>query len=109
MQITRFGQSALLIKETSRGARLLIDPGTFSSDAAFQLTGLDAILITHEHPDHCDPARIGALLAANPQAPVYAPAEVLDGLSQNGLWAQQPSYRSPRVHSSTSAHCGLNR
>ncbi|MGH8277286.1 MAG: MBL fold metallo-hydrolase, partial [Steroidobacteraceae bacterium] len=31
-------------------------------------TGLDAILVTHQHPDHLDIDRLPALLAANPAA-----------------------------------------
>lgn len=48
-------------------ARLLFDPGTFSHDFE-QLAGLDAVLITHQHPDHLDLARLPALLRANPDA-----------------------------------------
>ncbi|WP_440900301.1 MBL fold metallo-hydrolase [Actinosynnema sp.] len=65
MRITHFGQSCLLVE--AGGARLLFDPGAYS--AGFErLTGLDAVLVTHQHPDHLDPARLPALLAANPGA-----------------------------------------
>ena len=48
-------------------ARLLLDPGTFS--AGFEaVTGLDAVLVTHQHPDHLDPDRLRPLLDANPDA-----------------------------------------
>ena len=63
MQVTHFGHSCVLLD--TGNARLLIDPGTFSS--GFEgLTGLDAVLITHQHPDHLDPERLPALLRANP-------------------------------------------
>jgi L-ascorbate metabolism protein UlaG (beta-lactamase superfamily) len=48
-------------------ARLLLDPGGFSTGFE-DLRDLTAILITHQHPDHLDEARLPALLAANPQA-----------------------------------------
>ncbi|GAA4610841.1 MBL fold metallo-hydrolase [Saccharopolyspora hordei] len=65
MQITHFGHSCVLVETGS--ARLLIDPGTFSSD--FEgLRDLDAVLITHQHPDHLDLDRLPALLEANPGA-----------------------------------------
>lgn len=65
MKITHYGHSCVLIDTGS--ARLLLDPGMFS--AGFEsLTGLDAVLVTHQHPDHLDRDRIGALLAANPDA-----------------------------------------
>lgn len=76
MHITRHGHAALLIE--AGGTRLLVDPGTLCGAHVFELTRLDAILITHEHPDHCDPARLGTLLAANPTTPVFAPAPVIE-------------------------------
>lgn len=79
MKIMRDGQSALLVE--AGATRIFIDPGSFCSDDAFALTGLAGILITHEHPDHCDPERIGQLLAANPTAPAYAPSAVLELLA----------------------------
>jgi L-ascorbate metabolism protein UlaG (beta-lactamase superfamily) len=65
MQVTHFGHSCVLLD--TGAARLLIDPGTFST--GFEgVTGLDAVLITHQHPDHLDPDRLPALLRANPDA-----------------------------------------
>ena len=65
MQVTHFGHSCVLLDTGS--ARLLVDPGTFSR--GFEgLTHLDAVLVTHQHPDHLDPERLPALLAANPDA-----------------------------------------
>ena len=65
MQVTHFGHSCVLLD--TGAARLLIDPGGFSKD--FEgLTGLDAVLVTHQHPDHLDPERLPTLLRANPDA-----------------------------------------
>ncbi|MCX2712273.1 MBL fold metallo-hydrolase [Mycolicibacterium sp. J2] len=74
MQLTHFGHSCLLAS-FGNGAEgettVLFDPGTFSH--GFEgITGLDAILITHQHPDHADTARLPALVEANPQATLYA-------------------------------------
>jgi L-ascorbate metabolism protein UlaG (beta-lactamase superfamily) len=66
MQITRFGHSAVLVEVAD--ARILIDPGTFSDASVFDLTTLDAIVVTHQHPDHIDQDRAPALIAANPSA-----------------------------------------
>ncbi|MFC4943277.1 MBL fold metallo-hydrolase [Pseudonocardia sp. GCM10023141] len=65
MQITHFGHSCLLLD--TGAARLLIDPGAFSKGFE-SLTGLDAVLVTHQHFDHLDAERLGPLLAANPDA-----------------------------------------
>ncbi|QFZ23726.1 MBL fold metallo-hydrolase [Saccharothrix syringae] len=75
MEIVHFGHSCLLVD--TGGARLLFDPGTFSSGFE-QVAGLDAILVTHEHPDHLDAERLPALREANPGARLFAPFD-LDG------------------------------
>ena len=65
MQVTHFGHSCVLLD--TGAARLLIDPGNFSRD--FEgVTGLDAVLVTHQHPDHLDPERLPTLLRGNPDA-----------------------------------------
>lgn len=69
MQLTHFGHSCLLAEFGDTA--LLFDPGNFSH--GFEgITGLSAILITHQHPDHVDTGRLPALLAANPSAALYA-------------------------------------
>jgi L-ascorbate metabolism protein UlaG (beta-lactamase superfamily) len=65
VQITHYGHSCVLLD--TGAARLLIDPGTFSSGFG-SLTGLDAVLVTHQHPDHLDVERLAPLLRANPDA-----------------------------------------
>ena len=69
MQLTHFGHSCLLAQFGH--ATLLFDPGNFSH--GFEgITGLSAILITHQHPDHVDTSRLPALVGANPGAALYA-------------------------------------
>lgn len=77
MQLTHLGHSAVLVEVS--GVRLLIDPGNFS-DAWHDLTDLDAILVTHLHPDHVDPAHAPALVAANPQARVLVEPGVIEAI-----------------------------
>ncbi|MTE11262.1 MBL fold metallo-hydrolase [Nocardia aurantiaca] len=65
MRIAHFGHSCILVE--LNGSKILFDPGSFSH--GFEgLTGLTAIAVTHQHPDHICPNRIEALIEANPQA-----------------------------------------
>ncbi|AWL41567.1 MULTISPECIES: MBL fold metallo-hydrolase [Streptomyces] len=61
------------------GRTLVIDPGGFSEDDA--AVGADAILVTHEHPDHFDEGRLRAGLESNPAAQVWTLRSVAEQLS----------------------------
>ncbi len=75
MRLTHLGHACLLVE--AGGTRLLIDPGTFSPGFA-GLTGLDGVLLTHQHADHVDTGRFPALMAANPTAELLAEPETAD-------------------------------
>jgi L-ascorbate metabolism protein UlaG (beta-lactamase superfamily) len=82
MQVTHFGHSCVLLDTGT--ARLLIDPGTFSQ--GFEgVTGLDALLVTHQHPDHLDPERLPAVLRANPDARLIVDSGTAGQLAQMKL------------------------
>ncbi|GAA1651331.1 MBL fold metallo-hydrolase [Georgenia ruanii] len=85
MRITHFGQSCLLLE--TGAARLLFDPGTVS-EGFEELRGLDAILLTHQHPDHVDPDRLPALVAANPGAAVVCDPDTAPLLATLGVEAR---------------------
>lgn len=97
MRITHFGHSCVLL-EIDR-TRVLFDPGNLSS--GFEtLTGLDAILITHQHPDHADPARLPALVDANPQAVRYADPQTAAQLNEKrdaGQWSVMAAGEQMRI------------
>ena len=82
MHLTRYGHSCLLVE--AAGARILVDPGGFSHGFE-ELTGLDAVLVTHQHPDHLDVERLPALLEANDGARLVAEPEVAAQLRENGF------------------------
>jgi L-ascorbate metabolism protein UlaG (beta-lactamase superfamily) len=84
MRLTKYQHACVLVEDD--GARILIDPGIYSS--GFEaLTGLDAVLITHQHADHVDADRLGPLLAGNPHARVYADDATASILREKGLEA----------------------
>ncbi|WP_112136679.1 MBL fold metallo-hydrolase [Glycomyces dulcitolivorans] len=76
MRLTKFGHSCVRL-DTGQGL-IVIDPGAYSDPAA--LDGADAIFITHEHLDHCDPDAVRALRKARPDVPVYGPAAIASTL-----------------------------
>ncbi len=85
MRITHLGHSCLLLETGS--ARLLFDPGTYS-EGFEDLRDLDAILLTHQHPDHVDPERLPALVAANPRAVVVSDPDTAPLLAKLGIEAR---------------------
>ena len=81
MQLTKYTHSCVRLDDGDRS--LVIDPGVFSEvDAA--LDGVDAVLITHEHPDHIDTAKVTAALRGNPRLRLFAPAGVATALGEFG-------------------------
>ncbi|MFF4245674.1 MBL fold metallo-hydrolase [Streptomyces sp. NPDC001822] len=61
------------------GQSLVIDPGGFTEDDA--VVGADAILVTHEHPDHFDEARLRAALEADPALRLWTLRSVAERMS----------------------------
>ncbi|MBF6497586.1 MBL fold metallo-hydrolase [Nocardia cyriacigeorgica] len=81
MRIAHFGHSCILVE--LHGRRILFDPGTFAH--GFEgITGLDAIAVTHQHPDHIDPNRIDALIDANPDARLFSDPQTAQ--QRGGRW-----------------------
>lgn len=76
MRITKFGHACVRIEHA--GQVLVLDPGGWTSPEA--VDGADAVLITHEHPDHADPA-----LLRRTNAPVFT----VDGVAAR-LRAEAP-------------------
>jgi L-ascorbate metabolism protein UlaG (beta-lactamase superfamily) len=78
MQLTHYGHACVLVD--TGAARILLDPGAFSSD--FEgLTGLDAILVTHQHFDHVVPERLDDLRRGNPSARLIVDSQTAEQLS----------------------------
>jgi L-ascorbate metabolism protein UlaG (beta-lactamase superfamily) len=67
MRLTKFGHAAVRIEHD--GTTLVLDPGMWSQREC--VDGVDAVLITHEHPDHFDVEHLRAT-----HAPVFTIAAV---------------------------------
>ncbi|WP_151770093.1 MBL fold metallo-hydrolase [Streptomyces abyssomicinicus] len=67
------------VRLEKEGGVLVIDPGSFSEEDA--VVGADAVLVTHEHPDHFDEGRLRAALEGNPAAEIWTLAAVADKIS----------------------------
>lgn len=135
MKITSLGQAGFLFE--SETMRFLIDPylsnfvvtsgigdsGLFSREFPApvdpgKVTGINAIFVTHDHADHCDPETIFPILANNPDCVVIGPQPALDHLRQVGI-AQRNLHLAPvfktqslgsiKYTSLPSAHYGLDQ
>ncbi|WP_416970067.1 MBL fold metallo-hydrolase [Streptomyces sp. 4F14] len=77
MQLTKKSHACVRLEKDGR--TLALDPGVFSEpDAA---VGADAILVTHEHPDHFSEAHLRAALEANPEAEIWTLRAVAEQLA----------------------------
>lgn len=72
MKITKFGHCCLLIEEGE--LRILTDPGNYCDMPSVEK--IDAILVTHEHQDHCHIDSIKEILQINSSAQIITHAGV---------------------------------
>ncbi|BCJ48510.1 MBL fold metallo-hydrolase [Actinoplanes ianthinogenes] len=80
MRLVKFTHACVRIEDGDR--RLLIDPGVWTEPEAFD--GVTDILVTHEHDDHVDVARIAQVAAGRPVR-LFAPEPVRQLAEKAGL------------------------
>lgn len=85
VRVTRLGHAAILVETPF--VRILVDPGGFSTDW-HGLENLDAVLVTHQHPDHVDTAGIAELARLNPTIRLVAESAVVAMLNEVDLAAE---------------------
>lgn len=82
MRLTHLGHACLLVEVGDQ--RILIDPGVYSTGIT-DLTGLDVILITHQHADHVDLQRLPGIVKDNPRASLYAEPQAAAVVREAGI------------------------
>lgn len=71
MRITHHGHACVVIEDPAASSgRLLIDPGSLADDLG-EVGAVDAVLVTHEHPDHLEANRLAALRRSNPDLRLF--------------------------------------
>jgi L-ascorbate metabolism protein UlaG (beta-lactamase superfamily) len=74
VRITKFGHACVRLEYD--GAEVVIDPGMFTDPEA--VDGVDAVVITHEHPDHYLPDHL-----ARTDAPIFTITAVADRIGED--------------------------
>ncbi|MFF0557659.1 MBL fold metallo-hydrolase [Streptomyces sp. NPDC004266] len=77
MKLTKKSHACVRLEKAGR--TLVVDPGDFTEEDA--ALGAEALLVTHEHPDHFDEGRLRAALEADPAAEIWTLRSVADRLS----------------------------
>jgi L-ascorbate metabolism protein UlaG (beta-lactamase superfamily) len=83
MNITKLGHCCLVLE--SAGTKILTDPGTFTTEPVKTLTGINIILITHEHGDHFHVESIEEVLKNNAGATVVSNSAVAKLLAEKNI------------------------
>ncbi|MFW6775967.1 MBL fold metallo-hydrolase [Nocardioides sp. CPCC 205120] len=80
-ELTKYAHACLTL---SRGGRtLLLDPGVFTPEASALLGVADAVLVTHDHPDHLDVDAVTTALRARPRLRLHGPAALAASLDDD--------------------------
>lgn len=81
MKLTHYGHACVTIEDMpGSGGRIVVDPGNLADDTS-TITEVSSVLVTHEHPDHLDPARLDYLRATSPAMQLYVNPGTEDALS----------------------------
>jgi len=89
MKITKYIHSCLTFEQD--GFKLLVDPGNYTfmegRVTPEDFADVQAIIITHIHPDHLDMDNLKKIIALS-KAPVYTNKQVAEALSKQGITSE---------------------
>lgn len=87
MKITKLVHSCLLVEVS--GKKILVDPGVYSwQDEGVQaadLSGISAVVVTHNHPDHLNNDFAEAVKQSSPEAQWYGTQQTASQLKTIGI------------------------
>lgn len=87
MKIIKLVHSCILVE--SNQSKILVDPGAYSWQdpdvRAHDLTGLSAVVVTHNHPDHLNEEFAKAIKQSSPDAKWYGTQQTAEQLSALGI------------------------
>jgi L-ascorbate metabolism protein UlaG (beta-lactamase superfamily) len=87
MRITKLEHAALILEEAGR--RLVVDPGGLTNPI-LGLTDVDAVVITHEHPDHWNADQLQRIKDSSPGVAIYGPSGVVRAAADAGITTVSP-------------------
>lgn len=73
MNLTKHEHACLVLEKG--GETVVIDPGSFTMPLS-DLSGVVAVVITHQHADHWTPAQLDRIIERNPSVLLFGPAGV---------------------------------
>lgn len=77
MKLTKYSHACFVVEKAD--ASVVVDPGVWSQD--FVVPGnVVAVVVTHEHSDHCDTKQLSDIVAKNPDVVIYAHDDVITHL-----------------------------
>jgi len=74
MKLSKYSHACFVIENA--GAAIVVDPGAWSQDFVVPDNAV-AVVLTHEHADHCDTKLLSDVIAKNPGVMIYAHADVI--------------------------------
>ncbi len=77
LSVAKFEHSCFYLAKDGRG--ILFDPVEYLAKLP-ELTGIEAVIITHQHGDHFQPAVLEKIRAANPDALVFTTEDNAQGI-----------------------------